>query len=107
MLKDTSSPLVVRRNEYFSAVSLISLHGDNNEDFEKQDIVTNIYFEAVFTSIKGNFFNHLMVDFVNKLYLSDQKYQTNINAIYEKYKGKLLFTMNNFVSFGTYCQSMF
>ena len=48
-----------------------------------------------------------MVDFVNKLELSDKKYQTNRNIGYENYKGKLLFPMNKFVSFGTYCLSIY
>ena len=42
-----------------------------------------------------------MVDFFNKLELIDQKYQTNGTIIGESYKGKLLFTMKDFVSFGT------
>ena len=48
-----------------------------------------------------------MVDFVNKLDLSDQKDQTNGNVKYENYKGKLLFPMNDFVEFVTDCQSMY
>ena len=42
-----------------------------------------------------------MVDFVDKLELSDQKYQTNGNVRNENYNGNLLFSMNNFVPFGT------
>ena len=38
-----------------------------------------------------------MVNFVNKLGLSDQKYQTNGNLIDENYKEKLLFPMKDFV----------
>ena len=48
-----------------------------------------------------------MVDFMNKLELSDQKYQTNGNIIDENYKGKFLFTIKYFVSFGTDFQSMY
>ena len=48
-----------------------------------------------------------MVDFVNKLDLSDNKYQNNGNLIDEDYKGKLLFSIKEFVSFGTDHQSMF
>ena len=48
-----------------------------------------------------------MVDFVNKLELSDQKYHTNDDLRYKYYKGKYLFTMRDFVKFGTYLQSMF
>ena len=42
-----------------------------------------------------------MVDFVNKLDTSDQKYQTNENERDENYKGKLSYPMKDFVSFGT------
>ena len=48
-----------------------------------------------------------MVDFVNKLELSDQKYQTNGNVIYENYKGKFLFPMKYFLSFGTNHQPIY
>ena len=47
-----------------------------------------------------------MMDSVNKLESSGQTYQTNENVRDENYKGKLLFLMNYFVSFGTDCQSM-
>ena len=45
-----------------------------------------------------------MVDFVNKLELSYQKYQTNGNARDESYNETLLFTMKEFSLLGTYCQ---
>ena len=48
-----------------------------------------------------------MVNFVNKLELSDQKYQTNGNVRDENYNRKLLFPMKDFVAFGTYFQSMY
>ena len=48
-----------------------------------------------------------MVDFVNKLYFNDQKYQTNVTIRDEIYKGNLLFPMREFLSFGTDPQSMF
>ena len=48
-----------------------------------------------------------MVDFDNQIYFSDQKYQNNGTARDEKYKGNLLFTMKDFVSFGTDPQSIF
>ena len=48
-----------------------------------------------------------MVGFVNKLELSDQKYQTNGNLRDENYKGKFLFSMKDFVSLGTDSQSMY
>ena len=42
-----------------------------------------------------------MVDFVNNLELTDQKFQTNRNVRDEKYNGKFLFPMKYFVSFVT------
>ena len=36
----------------------------------------NIYFEAIVPEIK-NFFHQFMIDFVNILYLNEQKYKTN------------------------------
>ena len=48
-----------------------------------------------------------MVDFVNKVEFKDQKYQTNGTVRDGSYKGKLLFPMKDFVSFGTDRQSMF
>ena len=48
-----------------------------------------------------------MVDFLNKLELSDQKYQTNGIVRYENYGRKFLFTMKYFVSFGTDSQSVY
>ena len=64
--------MIVRSNEDFSSASLIYFHGNNTEDSDKQDIVTNTKFEAILTSIKKTFFHQRMVDFVNKLELSDQ-----------------------------------
>ena len=57
-------------------------------------------------SIKSYFFHQHMINFVNKLELSDQKYQNNVYVRDEHYKGKLLFPMKDFVSFGTYYQSV-
>ena len=48
-----------------------------------------------------------MVDFVNKLDTSYQKYQTNENVRYENYKGNLSYPMKDFVSFGTDFQLMY
>ena len=48
-----------------------------------------------------------MVYFVNKIELSGQKYNTNGNVRDENYNGKFLFTMKDFVSFGTDCQSIY
>ena len=65
--------MVIVSNEDVAAASLLALHSVNIEETDKQDIVTNISFEAIVSSIKKCFFNHSMVDFVNKLDLSDQK----------------------------------
>ena len=48
-----------------------------------------------------------MIDFANKLELSDKKYQNNVNVRDENYKGKFLFSMKDFVSFGTDFQGMY
>ena len=47
------------------------------------------------------------MNFVNKIELSDQKYQNNVNVRYESYKGNFLYTMKEFVSSLTYHQSMY
>ena len=91
------SQFVVNSNEDISAESLISLNRDNIEDSYKQVIVWNIEFEVIITSIKNYFFHQLMMNFVNKLYLSYQKYKTNGNVRDENYKGELLFPMKDFV----------
>ena len=66
--------MVVSRNEHVAAASFLSLHVENNEDYEKQDMVANIEFEARDNSIKKCLFHKRMVDFVNKLEFSHQKY---------------------------------
>ena len=48
-----------------------------------------------------------MFYFVNKLELSDKKYQTNGTIRYDNYKGKFLFPMKDFVAFETHFQSMY
>ena len=48
-----------------------------------------------------------MVDFVNKLDSSDQKYLTNGIVRDESNNRKLFFTMKDFLSFGAYHQSMY
>ena len=73
MSKDEDYQLVVRNNEDFADLSLLSLYGKKVEDSYKQDIVTNIELEEIIPSIQNRFFCNLMVDFVNKLELSDQK----------------------------------
>ena len=67
----------------------------------------NIKCEAILPSIRKHFFHQRMIGSWNKLELSDKKIQTNGYLRDESYKGKLLFTMKYFVSFGTYCQSMY
>ena len=59
---------------------MIYLHINTIGNSDKQDIVTNIEFEAIITSIKNNFFHQRMMIFVNKLESIDQKYPTNINV---------------------------
>ena len=86
---------------------MIALHYDIIEDSHKQEIVTNIEFDAIIPSTTNNFFHQSMVDFVNKLELSDQKYENNSNVGDEKHKGKLLFSMKEFLSFGKDHQSMY
>ena len=94
-------------NEDVVSSSLITLHGDNIEESDKQDIVTNIEFEATVPSIKKYFFCQRIIDFVNKLEFSDQTYKTNGNVRGGHYKGNLLFYMKDFMSIGTDCQPMY
>ena len=82
MSKNKESQLVVGINEDVAATSLLYLHSNNVEYYDKQDIVSNISFEVIITSITKYFFCQRMIYFVNKLYLSYQKYQTNVNVIY-------------------------
>ena len=48
-----------------------------------------------------------MIHFVNKLEFNDQKYQSNGSVRDDNYRIKLLFTIEEFVSFVTDRQSMF
>ena len=89
--------MVVGSNEYVVSVSFLTFNGYNIEKSYKQDIVTNIEFESILPPIKKYFFHHRMFDFVNKLELSGQKYQTNGNGRDEHYKGRFLFPMKYFV----------
>ena len=41
-------------NEDITAVSLLTFHYDNIEEYEKQDMVINIKFEVIVPSIKIN-----------------------------------------------------
>ena len=72
---------------------LLYLHDNNIEYPDKQDIVTNIEFEAIIYPIKKFLFHQRMVGFVNKIELSDEKCQTNLNIRDVNYKLKLLFPM--------------
>ena len=89
--------MVVGSNKYVAAASLITLHGDNIEEYDKQDIVTNIEFESIVPSIKKYFLYQRIVVFLNNLELSDQKYETNENVRNENYNEKFLFPMKDFV----------
>ena len=97
MPRDVDYPVFISRNQDVADVSLLSLHGKNNEKSLKQDIVANISFEVIFTLTKNYFFHHHMVGFFNKLYFNDQEYQTDGTVRDESYKGKFLFTMKYFV----------
>ena len=90
MSKDKDSQLFVSINEYVVPASLLYLHVDNIENYDKQYIVTNIEFETIMTSIKKKCFHQRMVDFLNKLELSDQKIPTNETIRNDHYKRKLL-----------------
>ena len=48
-----------------------------------------------------------MVNFVNKLELSDKKFQTNGNVRYGNNNGKFIFPIKYFLSFVTDIQSMY
>ena len=50
---------------------------------------------------ENNLFYQRMIVFVDILDLNYQKHQTHGTVIYEKYRGKFLFTMEKFVSFVT------
>ena len=78
---------------YFEAASLISLHVNNIEDYDKKDIVSNTECEAIIPSIWKGLFHQRMMNFVNNIDLSYQKHQADINIRDENYKGKLLFPM--------------
>ena len=67
MSMDKYSQLVVSSNEDVTAESLLSLHGDNIEYSVKQDMVTNMGFEAITPPIQKNLFHQCTVYFANKL----------------------------------------
>ena len=43
--------------------------------------------------LQEKIFHQSMIEFINRLYLNDQKYQTNRTVTYENYKGKFVFPM--------------
>ena len=67
MSKNKDFQLVVGINKYAEAAPFIFFHGDNIKDSKKQDIVSNIKFEAIITSIKNNFLHQRMAIFLNKV----------------------------------------
>ena len=85
MQKNIEYTFIVGRNEDVAAASFFTLYEDNIEEYDKQDIVTNIEFYAIVPSIRKYFFNQRMVGFLNKIELSDKKYQTNGNERDERY----------------------
>ena len=103
MSKNVEFELNIGSNEDVVATSFLTLNDDNIEEYGKQDIVINIEFEFILTSIKRYFFHQWMVGFVNKIELSDQKYQTNGNVWDENHNINLLFPMKDFVPLGTDC----
>ena len=64
--------MVFSNNEDVAAASLLTLHDNNIEEYDKQDIVTNTYFEAIVPLI-NKLFNQRLVYFVNKIEFSDPK----------------------------------
>ena len=47
------------------------------------------------------------MNFMNKLELNDRNYWTNGNIRDKNCKGNFLFIIKRFVSFGSYCKSMY
>ena len=54
-VKNIESKLVVGSDEGAAAASLLTLYGNNIEEYDKEDIITNIEFEAIVPSIKKYF----------------------------------------------------
>ena len=69
-------------------------------------MVTEIYSEAVVPFRTRRFFHQCMIYFDNILELHAHKYKSNGNLREGNYKENFLFSVNDFVSFGTYNQSM-
>ena len=94
-------------NEDVSAASLLTLHADKIEEYDKQDIVANIELETIVYSIKKYVCHQRMVDFMNTLDLNDQKYETNGNVRDENHNEKFLLTMEDVLSFNIDCLSVY
>ena len=71
--KNIWSQLNIGSNEDVAASELLTFHVNNVEEYENQDIVTNIKFEAISTSIRKHLFHQHIIVFFYKLELSDQK----------------------------------
>ena len=56
MSKNIESQLNVHSNGDAATTSLLTLHGDNIEESDKQDTVTNIEFEYIVPSFKSTSF---------------------------------------------------
>ena len=70
-------------------------------------MVAGIYCYTVVPEIEGIIFDHKIIQFFYRLDFKYQKYQSCGTIIEESYKGKLLFTTKEFLSFGTDCGSIF
>ena len=46
-VKNVESQFFVGSNEYIVAVSFLTQNGNNIEEYDKQEIITNIEFEAI------------------------------------------------------------
>ena len=61
------TPMVTGINEDDESASLIAFHDVNYEESKHNEIVENIYFEAVVPARKDKFYHQRMIDFVNIL----------------------------------------
>ena len=59
--------MIVVSNEDIAAESLLTLHVNNIEYYDKQDIVLNTESESIIPSTKNYFFHQRIIDFVNKI----------------------------------------
>ena len=101
MSKNKNDSLDFSRDKYFAAASLIYLHGKQWKTRTrgysyKYRIWSHCYFN------KEYLFHQHMIDFGEQTIVQRPKNQTNGTVGDESYKGKFLFTMIDFVPFGTY-----